>query len=133
MRGTPGAIIWHSIMSNAADFRRIALALEGTSEAPHFDRAAFKVKRIYATLAADRRTANLKFAPDEQEMKCLLAPEAFAPVPNAWGQQGWTTVTLSKLSATELKAALEIAWRHELPKKAQPRKRTMKHKGASTR
>jgi hypothetical protein len=125
-------------MSNAADFRRIALALEGTSEAPHFDRAAFKVKRIYATLAADRRTANLKFAPDEQEMKCLLAPEAFAPVPNAWGQQGWTIVTLSKLSATELKAALEIAWRHSLPskasaKKAPPKKRTMKHKGTSTR
>jgi hypothetical protein len=125
-------------MSNAADFRRIALALEGTSEAPHFDRAAFKVKRIYATLAADRRTANLKFAPDEQEMKRLLAPEAFAPVPNAWGQQGWTIVTLSKLSATELKAALEIAWRHSLPgkasaKKAPPKKRTMKHKGTSTR
>ena len=35
----------------AADFRRIALSLDGTSEAPHFDRQAFKV-RIYATLAA---------------------------------------------------------------------------------
>jgi hypothetical protein len=120
-------------LATANDVRTLALALEGTSEHPHFDRAAFKVKRIYATLAADRRTANLKFAPDEQEMKCLLAPEAFAAVPNAWGQQGWTTVTLSKLSATELKAALEIAWRHALPKKAQPKKRTMKHKGTSTR
>lgn len=44
-------------MANAKDLRRMALALEGTTEAPHFDRAAFKVTRIYVTLAADGRTA----------------------------------------------------------------------------
>jgi hypothetical protein len=38
-------------MSSAADLRRIALLLEGTNEAPHFDRAAFKVSRIYETRA----------------------------------------------------------------------------------
>ena len=103
-------------MSTSADFRRIALSLEGTSEAPHFDRQAFKVRITYATLAADGRTANLKFRPDEQEMKCLIAPEAFIQIPNAWGKQGWTTATLSKLKAAELKHALEMAWRHALPK-----------------
>ena len=50
-------------MSTAADLRRIARTLEGTSEAPHFDRTAFKVARIYVTLAADGRSANFKFAP----------------------------------------------------------------------
>ena len=30
-------------MASGTDLRRIALALTGTSEAPHFDRAAFKV------------------------------------------------------------------------------------------
>lgn len=104
-------------MSTAADLRRLALSLEGTTEAPHFDRTAFKVARIYATLAADGRSVNFKFAPDEQELKCLVAPEAFAPVPNAWGKQGWTTATLAKLSVPELRSALEIAWRHALPKK----------------
>ena len=104
-------------MANAKDLRRIALSLEGTSEAPHFDRAAFKVTRIYVTLAADGRTANFKFTPDEQELKCLLAAEAFAPVPNAWGQQGWTTAKLSSLSAADLKAALATAWRHAVPRK----------------
>ena len=104
-------------MAMAKDLRRIALSLEGTTEAPHFDRAAFKVTRIYVTLAADGRTANFKFTPDEQELKCLLAPEAFAPVPNAWGQQGWTTAKLSALSTADLEAALETAWRHAVPKK----------------
>jgi hypothetical protein len=54
-------------MATGRDMKRIALALAGTSEAPHFDRTAFKVKRIYATLAADAKTANLKFTPDEQD------------------------------------------------------------------
>ena len=104
-------------MAKASDLRRIALSLEGTSEAPHFDRAAFKVKRIYATLAADGKTANLKLDPDEQEFKCMLAPEVFAPVPNAWGKQGWTTVILAQASAAELRAALEMAWIHAVPTK----------------
>ena len=104
-------------MANAKDLRRIALSLEGTTEAPHFDRAAFKVARIYATLAADGRTANLKLSPDEQEFKCMLAPEAFAPVNGGWGRQGWTTVTLPALKAADLKDALETAWRHAVPKK----------------
>lgn len=113
-------------MSSATGFRRIALSLEGTSQAPHFDRTAFKVARIYATLAADGRTANLKFTPDEQELKCLVAPDAFIPVPNAWGRQGWTTATLAKLSTPELKDALAMVWRHALPKtraKARPKAR----------
>src|SRR5439155_3022554 len=90
-------------MASGEDLRRIALSLEGTVEGPHFDRAAFKVARIYVTLAADGRTGNFKFTPDEQEFKCLIAPDAFAPVPNAWGKQGWTTADLARLTTAELK------------------------------
>jgi len=43
-------------MATAEDFRRIALSLPGTTQVPHFKRTAFKVRRIYATLAADGRT-----------------------------------------------------------------------------
>jgi hypothetical protein len=105
-------------MASPGDLRRLALALDGTTEAPHFDRAAFKVNRIYVTLAADGRTANFKFRPDEQEFKCMMAPDAFKPVSGGWGKQGWTTATLAKLDRPELKQALETAWRHALPKRA---------------
>jgi hypothetical protein len=44
-------------MATARVFRRIARSLEGTVEAPHFERTAFKVKRIYAMLAPDGRSA----------------------------------------------------------------------------
>ena len=104
-------------MSTAQDVRRIAMSLDGTTQAPHFDRTAFKVTRIYATLAPDGLTANLRLAPDEQELKCVTAPEAFQPVPNAWGRQGWTTATLAALSPAEIEAALEMAWRHARPRK----------------
>lgn len=110
-------------MATAKDLRRLALTLDGTTESPHFNRAAFKAARIYMTLAADGRSANFKFTPDEQQLKCTVAPGAFAPVPNAWGQQGWTTATLSKLKQAELKAALEMAWAHAAPKKAKRRPR----------
>jgi hypothetical protein len=109
-------------MATARDLRRIALALEGTTEAPHFERTAFKAARIYATLAPDGRSANIKLSPEEQEFKCMLAPHAFAPIPNAWGKQGWTVATLAALSTAELKELLETAWRRGQPK-ARPRKK----------
>ena len=99
-------------MADAADFRRIAFALPGVAEYPHFDRRAFKARVTFATLAPDERTANIKFAPDEQALKCAVAPDAFSALDNAWGRRGWTCASLAALSEAELKATLEMAWRH---------------------
>jgi hypothetical protein len=110
-------------MANASDLQQLALSLEGTVEAPHFDRVAFKVRRIYATLADDGTTANLMLTPDEQAFKCLLAPEAFSPVPNAWGRNGATTATLSALTTDELRNVLEMAWRHAVAVKPARRRK----------
>ncbi len=99
-------------MADAALFRRIALSFEGVGEYPHFDRRAFKARVTFATLAPDELTANIKFAPDEQGLKCAVAPDAFAALDNAWGRRGWTCATLAALSEPELTAALEMAWRH---------------------
>jgi len=104
-------------MANESDFRAIACALEGTIFAPHFDRTAFKVNRTYATLAKNGKSANLKLTPDEQELKCMVHSKGFRPVDNKWGQQGWTVCTLSALTKDELSAALEMAWKHAVPKK----------------
>jgi hypothetical protein len=109
-------------MADAADFRRIALSFEGAGEYPHFDRRAFKARVTFATLAPDELSGNIKFAPDEQALKCVVAPDAFAALDNAWGRRGWTRATLAALSEAELKAALEMAWRHAGPK-AKVRKR----------
>ncbi|MEX2695481.1 MmcQ/YjbR family DNA-binding protein [Rhizobium mongolense] len=104
-------------MATGDDLRRIALSLEGTVVAPHFDRMAFKVARIYVTLAADGRTANFNFTPDEQQFKCMMLPDAFSPVPNAWGRRGWTATDLSRLGEEDLENALRMAWAHAQPGK----------------
>jgi hypothetical protein len=108
-------------MADAADFRRIALSFEGAAEYPHFDCRAFKARVTFATLAPDELTANIKFAPDEQALKCAVAPDAFAALDNAWGRQGWTRAILGALSEAELRAALAMAWRHGAAPKAKAR------------
>lgn len=99
-------------MVDSAAFTSIALALPGTVSAPHFDRLAFKVRRIYATLAADGASANIKFTPDEQSFKCMVAPELFAAIDNAWGRQGWTTMRLAPATDDDVAAALAMAHVH---------------------
>ncbi len=100
-------------MATAEDFRQAALALEGTSEAAHFDRRAFKARRIFATLAADGLTANIRFAPEEQQLRSEMQPEAYRPIPNKWGAQGWTIAELSALTLDDLRGALTSAWRSQ--------------------
>jgi hypothetical protein len=97
-------------MSDAADLSRLALALPGVTQHPHFDRIAFKARVTFATLAADRLTANLKFTPDVQALKCEIAPEAFSVLPNARGARGWTLVRLAALGEAELADALARAY-----------------------
>ncbi|CCE03532.1 MmcQ/YjbR family DNA-binding protein [Bradyrhizobium sp. STM 3809] len=94
----------------AAEFRALALSFAGTSAAPHFDRTAFKRHRTFATLAGDGASANVLLTPDEQEHYAGLAPGAFRRVPNKWGDQGWTTVTLAVVDAGLLRTVVESAW-----------------------
>ena len=103
-------------MVDASVLKDLALSLPGTSEAPHFDRTAFRVDRIFATLDASGTSVNLKFTPDEQEFKCQLAPDIFAPLDNAWGRQGWTTLLLPSASEQDVHAALQMAHAHAVGK-----------------
>ena len=100
-------------MATADDFRKVALSLEGTTEAPHFDRRAFKARRIFATLAADGLTANIRFPPEEQEFRCEAQPDAYRPIPNKWGAPGWTIADAFRADVDDLRVALTSAWRHQ--------------------
>lgn len=120
----PRFVTQETPMADAEMLRRLALALPGATEVVHFDRAAFRARVIFAVLAPDGTTATLKFTPEEQEFRRTLAPDAFAPTPDAWGRQGWTRATLAALSEPELAAALEVAWKTAQAKPAKrPRKR----------
>ena len=109
----------------AADFRRIALSLEGAEEGSHMGAADFRVGgRIFATLAAEKHGyGNLMLTPDQQTMFVAEEPEIFIPVNGGWGRNGATHVRLSAANEDLLTGALRTAWklRVELNAKVRPR------------
>lgn len=93
-------------------FTDLALAFPGTEAAPHFDRTAFRVvkKRIFATMHEPSQTVNIVLTPGEQAEFCELGGGGIYPVPNKWGEKGWTTFDLRALGTELVQAALETAY-----------------------
>ena len=75
-------------MAKASDLRRMALQLEGTTEAPHFDRAAFKVARIYVTLAAGQQDREFQVHARRAGAQMPAGAEGFCADPERLGQAG---------------------------------------------
>jgi hypothetical protein len=97
--------------------RNLALSLADASEAPHFDRAAFRTPRkIFATLANDGGDINLMFDAATQEFYCEQAPKAFSPVPGGWGRLGATRCDLKAVDEATLLSALKGAHALAAPK-----------------
>jgi hypothetical protein len=90
--------------------RELALALENVTEAPHFDRVAFRTpRRIFATLARAGTDLNFMFDHALQAHFCELAPDAISPVPGGWGRMGATRCELKKIDTATFTAALKAA------------------------
>ena len=102
---------------DAARVRELALALPLASEAPHFDRLAFRTPRkIFATLSMQAGDLNLMFDPDLRDFYCEHAPQAFTPVPGGWGRKGATRCDLRRVDEATLLSALQAAHRLAMPK-----------------
>jgi hypothetical protein len=94
------------------------VALPEAEEHAHHGRPSFQVRgKIFLTLWTDERRAVLKLEPGEQAALHTLNPEAFAPVPGAWGQRGWTSAFLDRVEAAMFRQALRSAWRDVAPKR----------------
>jgi len=110
---------------DTADFRRLALSLEGAEEASHFGAADFRVDgRIFATLAAEKQGyGNLMLTPEQQAAFVAEAPDIFLPVPGGWGRNGATHVVLAKVSEDLLLGALRTAWKLRVEKNRKTRRK----------
>jgi hypothetical protein len=116
---------------NAADFRRIALSLEGAEEGSHMGAADFRVGgRIFATLASQAQGyGNLMLTPEQQADFVCELPEVFLPIPGGWGRMGATHIRLAKASEDLLAGALRSAWRLRLEKNARTKNAKKKTSG----
>ena len=103
---------------NAADFRRIALSLEGAEEGSHMGAADFRVGgRIFATLASVKQGyGNLMLTPGQQAAFVQELPEMFVPIAGGWGRMGMTHIRLSVANEDVLTGALQAAWKLRVEK-----------------
>ena len=101
-----------------SDFRRLALSLPEAVEGSHFGNTDFRVGgKIFATLSlAKQGYGVLLLTPEQQAGMVEDEPEIFSAIPNGWGRNGATRVTLAKVSPDILKAALQTAWQRRAPK-----------------
>jgi hypothetical protein len=104
----------------AADFRRIALSLEGVEEYSHAGLPAFRLGgRKFASLASQARGyGNLMLTLEQQAAFVEEAPEIFLPIPGGWGKMGHTHIRLAAASEDVLTGALRTAWKLRLDKNA---------------
>jgi hypothetical protein len=110
---------------NAADFRRIALSLEGAEEGSHMGSPDFRVGgKIFATLASQAQGfGNLLLTLDQQAAFVEEMPEVFLPVSGGWGKTGATHIGLDKATKDVLAGALHTAWKLRLDKNAASRRK----------
>ena len=104
----------------AADFRTIALSLEGVEEYSHAGLPAFRVGgRKFASLAAQAGGyGNLMLTLEQQVAFVEEAPEIFLPIPGAWRKMGHTHICLEAASEDVLTGAVQTAWRLRIDKNA---------------
>ncbi len=108
-----------------ADFRRIALSLEGAEEGSHMGAADFRVGgHIFATLAHQKQGfGNLMLTPEVQAEFLAEAPDVFLPVSGGWGRNGATHVRLANANEDLLAGALRAAWKIRVEKNRAPQKK----------
>lgn len=105
---------------DAADFRRIALSLEGAEEGSHMGAADFRVGgRIFATLASQAQGyGNLMLTPAQQAEFVAELPDVFLPIAGGWGRMGMTHIRLAAAHEDVLAGALRAAWKLRIDQNA---------------
>ena len=110
----------------AADFRRIALSLDGAEEIAHAGLPAFRVGGVrFASLASQAAGyGNLTLTLEQQAAFVEEAPEIFLPIPGGWGRMGHTHIRLAAANEDILAGALRAAWKLRVEKNAKRRKKS---------
>lgn len=105
-------------MVTIEELRKTALSFPETSEQPHFEKPSFRIgKKIFATVDLQKNQACVKLSPKDQDLFAVAETSIIFPVPNKWGQQGWTFVDLEKVTPILFLQALKTAYCEAAPKK----------------
>ncbi len=98
--------------------RSIALTFEEATEMPHFEKPSFRVnKKIFLTLDEKLKRACVSLHEADQHAFHSMMPDVIYPVPNKWGQQGWTLIELVKTKKSLFLDALTCSYCKAAPKR----------------
>src|ERR1700732_4758529 len=114
-----------------ADFRRIALSLDGAEEVTHAGLPAFRLGEArFASLASQADGyGNLTLTLEQQAAFVEEAPEIFLPIPGGFGRMGHTHIRLAAASEDVLTGALRTAWKLRMEKNAKTSPKRQARKG----
>ena len=99
-------------------FQQKALSFPETTEDPHFEKIAFKVKnKIFATYDHKLHRACIKLSAIDQGVFSIADKSIIFPVDNKWGKQGWTIIELTKVNEQLFMDALTTAYYEVAPRK----------------
>lgn len=106
-----------------ADFKRLALSLEGAEEGSHMGAVDFRVGgRIFATLAhVAKGYGNVMLSPEQQRDFMAELPDVFLPVAGKWGEDGATHIRLAAANEDVVRGALEAARKRRVMANAKSR------------
>jgi predicted DNA-binding protein (MmcQ/YjbR family) len=99
-------------------FRALALSFPETIEQPHFEKTSFRIgKKIFATYDDKNKRACIKLSEIDQNVFSSYNKEIIYPVPNKWGNQGWTFIELKTIPKAMFIDALKTAYNEVVSKK----------------
>ncbi len=79
--------------------RKLALAFEGATEQPHFEKLSFRIKKkIFLTLDVNKNQAVVKLTLEDQSLFSSHDEKIIYPVKGGWGKMGYTVVDLNSVS-----------------------------------
>jgi predicted DNA-binding protein (MmcQ/YjbR family) len=98
--------------------RALAASFPETTEEPHFERMAFKVKKkIFATYNHSTKIACIKLSLIDQDVFCTAGKDLIYPAPGTWGKKGWTFIHLKKVRSELFYDAITTAYCEVAPVK----------------
>ncbi|MFZ5669981.1 MAG: MmcQ/YjbR family DNA-binding protein [Pseudomonadota bacterium] len=102
----------------ADEIRALALSLPETVELPHFERTSFRVAgKIFSTMTADGELVMVKLPIPIKEAVAQTHPDAFVPLPGAWGRGGATMLRIAGMKDEALADLIRLAWRETAPRR----------------
>lgn len=99
------------------------MSLPDVTEQPHFEKISFRIKgKIFLTLDLSTNRGCVKLTEKDQDLFSVFDKTIVYPVPNKWGQKGYTFVDLGRIPPETMVDLIRTSYSLVAPKKLDRKK-----------